>query len=153
MDEAAGGGGAIMSAHALASRRSAMLGGLGAVLAGLIVPALAAETNLDAELIAACQQYLAAMDEEAAMPNVIYKDGSSDALAEQAQVDAIVLQMNTALDYAADAPALTRDGIRAKAALIHRMLPVDADAFELGPESPQIRLVVSLAADILRRAA
>lgn len=55
-----------------------------------------------------------------------------------------------AIERVTGIPAQTAEGIRAKANMVSILIPRDAGVFELGPDSYQLRLVLSLASDVMR---
>jgi hypothetical protein len=132
-------------------RRNAFAGfPAAAILAGLAVPVFAEPAEPDAALLAACADFYAAEREEARVGGLPLRPfGSPEELAIEAQINAIGARLDSAL-MAASVPAVTQEGMRAKAALIQHMLPEALELFKLRTNDDEVRLVLSLAQDVLR---
>jgi hypothetical protein len=134
------------------SRRQAFVGfSAAATAAGLTVPVFAEPAELDAALLAACADYRAAAQEEArleALPH--HPFGSREQAVLEERTLAAVAQISAALDTVAAIPAASALGMRVKAELIESTFPEAVDACELSLEDSEVRLVLSLAQDLLR---
>ena len=138
-------------AKAAPSRRSLLVGAVPGFIAGNARLAAATATAPDAELIAACADFFAAKAEEVrinALPNYGFLDPRELAIEEE--TSRLIYRMDRQMMKAADLPATTPDGLRAKATLLTRTLPHAAQNFEMTPESLEIKLALSLAGDIAR---
>lgn len=121
------------------------------LLAGLALGATPLPPGADAQLIAAVADWRAAAAEErriGALPP--HGWGSAEETAIEAQVLAQVDRKSAAVLTAALLPAQTQAGLQAKATLLRQTLPDAVGWHELTAEDGEIRLALSLAADILR---
>ena len=135
------------------SRRSLLVGAVPGLIAGNVRLAAATAAAPDAELIAVCADFYADKAEEVrinALPAYGFLDPRELAIEEQ--TSQLIYRMDRLLMRAADLPATTPDGLRAKATLLKRTLPHAAQNFELTPESLEIKLALSLASDVARGA-
>jgi hypothetical protein len=154
--------------HAATTSRRAMLGGAGATaLAAAVVavptvatpaaaaPAMAATSTVhpDAALIAAAAEFRAARaecDRLESLPSLRLPYNHPEVLAHERKIADVCDRRMTAVDSAAEIPAGTTDGLRAKAGMVLDRLPEHVRYNEVDEDDGEIRLVLSLAADILR---
>jgi hypothetical protein len=113
-----------------------------AALPSAPLPARAAlAASGDAALLAACRDFQDTKGEEA-------RCLATDDM-QEADVVAWDHRHDAALQAAAELPARTLEGLRAKAQLVLAMLPAAVEEFSLSPDSDEIRVVLSLACDLL----
>lgn len=74
--------------------------------------------------------------------------GTPDAEARETFLVGVLQKQSDAIEAAITTPARSVVGLRAKAAMLAHALPPAVSAFELGPDSEEIRLALSLAADL-----
>ena len=133
------------------TRRAVLAGaGAAAALAGVIAPA-AASAGPDADLVRLYGTFREAKAEEVrlcALPN--YKYGTPQNLNKEASIAEVCRIEDGILEQIAELPAQTADGLRVKAAILHEILPSAVDDFDLGTDSEEIILVMSLVNDTLR---
>jgi hypothetical protein len=133
-------------------RRSALRVGFAATLASLTVPSMAAAGSAaDAELLLLCGEYHSAKDELDALeaaPIASWENSATEAAS-----DAAISRINEAMEAVGRLAAQTAVGVKAKASIIERELPYAVDVFALSAESPEIKLIMSLMADITGGAA
>jgi hypothetical protein len=118
-----------------------MLAGISAVVFG---NDLIAAKHPDALLLMACASYHAVKDEDD--ETVARTKGAVD----YEWSVSIVERIDAAVALAAGLPATTREGLVAKASMIERHLPGMIEDYSLDRESNEIRLLLSLTADIAR---
>jgi hypothetical protein len=133
--------------HSLSRRALATL------LPVIASPAVAgpASSRDDATLLAACAEFHTAWADDqqlASLPD--YPFGSPEARAVEEQSQATAQRMERALALAVLLPAATSAGLKAKADLVAARLPAALQDFCLSTEDDEIKLVLSLAADVLR---
>jgi hypothetical protein len=117
----------------------------------IAAPATAVSEHPDAELIAAGEAFNAAHAEEKGFDHLPdYGYGSPENIANEEAFLLVILRKHEAIDAAADIPAKTFDGMRVKAGIILNRMP-EALECSLSTEDGEIRLIMSLAEDILRR--
>jgi hypothetical protein len=117
--------------------------------AGIPLGAAKAE-DTDAILIAACDDYFAAS--KAAewsnnLPTNLLNDADWHAL--DVRNEGLVGRMCRSIDIAGQIPATTSAGRCAKARLIQDVIPKHGEKFEMHSDSPETKLVLSFAQDVL----
>lgn len=138
----------IQTAPMSLSRRGALASVLAATMA--TVPVIAcATTNADSTALALCAAFwrvhgrIRAMDAD---PKLSY--GSPEQKRFEAELAKLCWQEADILGQLASTPARTTTGQQGKASILQAILPSAFEDFDLGAESSEIRLVISLLDDL-----